>query len=38
MGGEVIAANPKIFAQMVKELSPYRGTARQQRQEAPPAG
>ena len=37
MGGEVIAANPKIFAQMVKELSPYRGKARQQRQEVPPA-
>jgi len=33
----VIAANPKIFAQMVKELSPYRGKARQRRQEAPPA-
>jgi myo-inositol-1(or 4)-monophosphatase len=36
-GGEVIAANPKIFAQMVKELSPYRGKSRLQRQEAPPA-
>ena len=23
-GGQVIAANPKIFAQMVKELSPFR--------------
>ena len=37
MGGEVIAANPKIFAQMVKELSPYRGKSRLQRQEPPPA-
>jgi myo-inositol-1(or 4)-monophosphatase len=37
MGGEVIAANPKIFAQMVKELSPYRGKSRLPRQEPPPA-
>jgi myo-inositol-1(or 4)-monophosphatase len=26
-GGQIIAANPRIFGQMVKLLSPYRGTA-----------
>jgi hypothetical protein len=36
MGGEVIAANPKIFAQMVKELSPFRGKVRPQKPESSP--
>jgi myo-inositol-1(or 4)-monophosphatase len=26
-GGQIIAANPRIFAQMVKLISPYRSTA-----------
>ena len=34
-GGQVIAANPKIFAQMVAALAPFRGELIRERRAAP---
>ena len=36
-GGQVIAANPKVFAQMVKLLSPFRASMQRDKKAAAPA-